>query len=182
MRFVAMVAVLALLVTACASEVSLTDYAEEVERLVVAMNERLDDGEPALDAGSTLARAQAYLADRADARNEFLDAFGALSPPEDAAELHAAALDIVTRLAAAEAALADLALQATTFEDASAIWNTPQGEAFQSLDEEALALCLAAQTDFDATADRDAFSETPWIPPEMKEVVEVAFRCDRAER
>ncbi len=45
-----------------------------------------------------------------------------------------------------------------------------------------MALCAAAQADIDATADRDAFAHTPWTPPQMNQVVQVTFRCDRAER
>jgi len=39
-----------------------------------------------------------------------------------------------------------------------------------------------AHASFDATKDREASSETPGIPPEMKEVVEVVFRCNQEDR
>ncbi len=171
-----------LVLSACSSSLTLGEYAEEVERLVATMNERIDEGEAVVDADPTLEQVKAYATDRVDARHDFLDAFGALDPPEEAVDLHATALDIVPRLAAAEAALADVVMEAESVEEAFAVWDSPQGEAFQAIDDEALALCAAAQAGLDATQQRDAFADTPWIPPEMREVVEVTFRCDREDR
>ena len=52
----------------------------------------------------------------------------------------------------------------------------------RAVDAESLAICDAAQASIDATQDRDAFSDTPWIPPEMKEVIEVTFKCRAEDR
>ena len=181
-RFLTLVVVLGLAGSACSSSMSLSEYAEEVEHLVVTMNQRIDDGEAEVAGDPTLERAQSYATDRLDARHAFIDAFDALEPPSEVADLHTTALDIFDRLVAAETVLADLVMAADSFEEADAVWITPQGEAFRKIDEEAVALCAAAQADLDATQQRDAFSDTPWIPPEMKEVIEVTFRCDRADR
>jgi len=182
MRLLAAVAITALLVGACSSPMSLGEYAEEVESLVVTMNQRIDDGEAEVAADPTLERAQSYATDRLDARRHFVEAFDALGPPDEVADLHATALDIFNRLVTAETTLADLVMVAGSFEEADAVWITPQGEAFRKIDEEAVALCAVVQADLDATQQREAFAETPWIPPEMKEVIEVTFRCDRADR
>ena len=44
-------------------------------------------------------------------------------------------------------------------------------------DEEVTQICVVAQGAFDETVDREAVVDVPWMPPEMKEVVRVAFRC-----
>jgi hypothetical protein len=146
------------------------------------MNQRIDDGEAEVAADPTLERAQSYATDRLDARHDFIDALDALEPPDEVADLHTTALDIFNRLVAAETVLADLVMVADSFEEADAVWITPQGEAFRRIDEEAVALCAVVQADVDATQQRDVFSDMPWIPPEMKEVIDVAFRCDRVDR
>ena len=38
-------------------------------------------------------------------------------------------------------------------------------------------LCLEIQSKLDATADREIFAEVPWIPSEMKEVVDLVVGC-----
>ena len=172
-----MVVIAGLSLTACSSTMSLGEYAGEVEHLVETMNERLDAGEPALAPDSNLQRAQAYFADRVDARHEFLDALTSLDPPLEVADLHATALDMVTRLTAAESDLANLVANAHTFDEARLVWTTPQGGVFEALDKEAQAMCAAAQKSINATDERDVLADTPWIPPEMKDVVEVTFRC-----
>jgi len=181
-RILTLVVFVGLAGSACSSSMSLGEYAEEVERLVVTMNQRIDDGEAEVAADPTLERAQSYATDRLDARHDFIEAFEALEPLEEVADLHATALDIFNRLVTAETVLADLVMAADTFEEADAVWITPQGEAFRRIDEEAVALCAVVQADLDATQQRDVFSDMPWIPPEMKEVIDVAFRCDRADR
>ncbi len=95
---------------------SLAEYAEEVERLVVAMNHRIDDFEAEVAADPTLERAQSYAVDRLDARHGFIEALDALKPPGEVADLHTTALDIFSRLVAAETVLADLVMAAHSFE------------------------------------------------------------------
>ncbi len=181
MRLLALFATTALFIGACSSAMSLGEYAEEGERLIETMNRRIDDGEAALVTDPSLERARSYATDRVQARNDFLDAFVALDPPEEIAEFHAAALDILTRLATAEAALAELVMEADSFEEASSVWTSREGEAVRQIDEEALAICAAAQESLDSTKDRETFSDSPWIPPELKEIVDVTFRCDGDE-
>ena len=181
-RILTLVVALGLAGSACSSSMTLGEYAEEIEHLIATMNQRIDDGEAEVAVDPTLERAQSYAIDRLDARHDFIEALDALEPPAEVADLHATALDIFTRLVAAETVLADLVMVADSFEEADAVWITSQGEAFRKLDEEALALCAVVQADFDATQQREAFADMPWIPPEMKEVIAVAFRDDRSDR
>jgi len=181
-RILTLVVAFGLAGSACSSSMSLAEYAEEVERLVVTMNQRIGDGEAEVAADPTLERAQSYAVDRLDARHGFIEAFEALEPPGEVADLHTTALDIFNRLVAAETVVADLVMAAESFEEADAVWISPQGEAFRRIDEEAVVLCAVVQADLDATQQREVFSDTPWISPEMKEVIDVAFRCDQADR
>ena len=179
-RLPAVVAALSLLASACSpSPMSLSEYAEEVEVLVRTMNQRIDDGEATAQAEGTLEAARTYANERLASRHDFLDGFASLTPPDEVADLHDAAFDIVTRLAAAESVLVEIVMEAESVAEAAAVWDTPEGEAFRAIDAEARAICAAAQADIDATQHREVFGDTPWIPPEMKEVVEVTLRCTR---
>jgi hypothetical protein len=78
--------------------------------------------------------------------------------------------------------LADFVMEADTAEEARTAWDSPAGDAARAIDVESIAICDAAQASIDATQDRDSFSDTPWIPPEMKEVIEVTFGCHAEDR
>ncbi|MGB5566157.1 MAG: hypothetical protein WBN93_07465, partial [Acidimicrobiia bacterium] len=101
--------------------------------------------------------------------------------PNDVSYLHTAAEDIIGRLADAEAALADYVDGLEPGTDIGDLWGTPLGLAARAADEESIELCLAAQSELDTT-ERSDLAEVPWIPPELKEVVVVAFGCIAEER
>ena len=102
------------------------------------------------------------------------------SEPSGDAELHAAALEIMGRVTEAESVLAERVQGMETSSGIDAIWETPEGVAARAADEQAIALCRAAQAEFDK--DRSAFENVPWIPPEMNEIVRVALGCDAENR
>jgi hypothetical protein len=160
----------------------LTDFAEELEDLVSTMNERLDAGDASLGEEPSLEAMRSYATERVELRTDFLDAYRALDPPEEIADLYETALDVIERLTATETELADFVMAAETAEEARTVWESPAGDAARAVDAESLAICDAAQASIDATQDRDAFSDTPWIPPEMKEVIEVTFKCRVEDR
>ena len=56
------------------------------------------------------------------------------------------------------------------------------GDAVRAVDVESLAICDASQASIDGTQARDAFSDARLIPPEMKEVIEVTFKCRAEDR
>ena len=62
------------------------------------------------------------------------------------------------------------------------IWSTPSGQAARLADEKAVEICRAAQAAMDSTADRSAFVDMPWVPPELQEIVNVTFGCTPEER
>jgi hypothetical protein len=113
-------------------------------------------------------------------REEFLDGVEALHPPDEVADQHAAALDVFTRITEADQALA---ARVATFEEVTDHWqwiDTPEGRAADAVLEEVYAFCRASQEEYDATAQREPFSDTPWMPAAMDEIVKVAFGCPPA--
>lgn len=173
----ALVGLLALLVPACSSGPSLTEYGAQVESLVAEMNGTLDRLDADVEAAPSLEATKRYARDRVAARDEFVEAMRALDSPQDATELHEAAVGIMGRLAQAEAALAEVVYSLESNVGIDEIWLTPEGVAARSADQAAIELCLAAQSEFDRTEMRAELGDVPWIPPEMKEVVIVAFNC-----
>ncbi len=178
-----MVAALAavLLASACSSEPSLGDYAADVESLVTTMNARLDEIDAEVVGSTDLELIRWYATERVAAREAFIEGLDALQPPAGVAELHTTALGIVSRLAAAESALADRVMALETFPGIDAIWATPEGVAARAADAEAIALCEAAEAELDES-DQAQLGGAPWVPAEMKHIIEVAFGCQAAER
>jgi hypothetical protein len=161
---------------------TLTEYASAVEDAVAHSGARFDDIDAQLANPPSVDAARRLWDQRVVAREELLVDLRALDPPESAAELHEAALGIVSRLLEAEAALAT---RAATYDNLSLIgqvWNTTEGRAVRAVDEEAVAICRAAQAAFDETTSREILVEVPWITSEMKEIVDVVFQCTSAER
>lgn len=179
MRRLLLATCLLMVCTGCGgNELTLDEYAHEVEGLTTSLYGRLNEltisgREPTVEELQTLYR------ELAAAYHKLLDGLEALEPPRDAADLHDTSIDIITRLATTHDALAQRALDARSFED---LVNSPQARAALATEDEIISFCLAAQAQFDATADRQAFEDMPWIPSELQEVVEVVFGCDRGLR
>lgn len=181
-RLVVAVLVSGMAVAGCGGESSLTEYATELEAAVAEMNARLDELDAELSASSDLEQVKRYASERVSARNAFFDVLEGLDPPDEVRDLHDSAVGIIGRLADAESALAGYVNDLDSATDLDTIWSTPLGVAARTADEETVALCLAAQAEFDTTEDRTVLVEVPWIPQELKEVVTVAFGCVAEER
>lgn len=184
MRGLLLATCLAVLTTACGnSELSMSEYATEIEHLIATMNLEIDtlDAE-ALSQTLTVEGARDFWDSKVEARRELISGFEALEPPQDAAEMHASAVRVISRLAAADENVAQLVGSMDTDEQLSLLLESPEFLATEAVDEEAIALCQAAQADFDSTADREVFGDLPWIPSELKEVVIVSFGCSREDR
>ena len=168
---------LVLLGSACASGLSVEEYATAIEGHVVVMNDRLAEGDPLYGRTPTADELSWFFNDRVAARRTFVEELTRLEPPETARELHDTALRVLERLVDVEGELAAFVETSGPFESLEAVWQTPQGQAALAVDQEAVALCESAQSQFDSTKARADLSELPWIPPELKEVVLVTFRC-----
>lgn len=180
-RLVAVTLMSALAMSACGGGVSLTEYAAELESAVTEMNGRIDELDAELSETADLEQIRRYANERVAARYAFLGVLGELEPPSEVSDLHDTARNVMGRLADAESALADYINGLDSATGIVDFWATPLGVAARSADEESIDLCLAAQEELD-TRERSDLADVPWIPPELKEVVVVAFGCIADER
>jgi len=169
--------VISVLGSSCASEMSLPEYAEEVEALVTTMNARLDELDAELVDAADLNSVKEYARERVEARTVFLSGMKELDAPESVVDLHTEAISIMSRVVETEGTLSDMVQDLDSVSDADSIWNTPEGVAARTADERAVVLCEAAQETLDSTDSGSELEGVPWIPPEMKRIVRVAFGC-----
>lgn len=181
-RLIVAVLVSGMAVSGCGGELSLTEYAIELETAAADMNARLDELDDEISGSSDLGQVKRYASERVAARNAFVDILEGLDPPDEISDLHDSAVGIMGRLTDAESALADYVIGLDSAVDLDTVWSSPPGVAARSADEESIALCLAAQAELDSTEERIGLAEVPWIPQELKEVVTVAFGCLGEER
>jgi hypothetical protein len=167
----------AVLVTACSSGLTMSEYAGEIEQMVQVVDDRIDSLDLTLEGEPTLTDIQAYWSERMEARAEFLDGMSVLEPPDEAVDVHQIALEMIAAVVSQEQAMADYVAAATDAAEAAAVWDSPAGLAAREADGELVAFCAAVQESFDATAARDELADVPWIPPEMREVIRVTFGC-----
>jgi hypothetical protein len=164
---------------ACGRDTGMTvsEYAQEVDRLIDVMNGRLDAVEAEAAAAPSLEMTKQYAREHAQTRIDFLNAIETLNPPADVRQLHDVALELVRKMAAAETALSDKVQTLETDIGIQSIWDTAEGMAANAVDQKVIALCLSAQSDFDRTRVREELGDVPWVPPEMKEAIMVTFGC-----
>lgn len=154
------------------------EYAAQVESLVAVMEANFDAADtewesqvPGIDG------AQRYWERRLEIRAEFLEGVRELAPPDQIESMHEQALDVFERITAADEALAARVATLDTITDHRQWLDTPEGEASLAVLQEVYEFCRASQEDFDATEERAALQDDPWIPPDMKQVIKVAFGC-----
>jgi hypothetical protein len=168
-----------LAVAACGGgSLTLTEYATEVEALVAEMETRFNS----IDAEwenrpPTLERARDYWDRRLEIRTDFLGSVQDLKPPDQVISQHTTALELFERITAADEALAARVAEYETITDHWQWVGTPEGHAAEAVLAEVYSFCRASQEEYDATADREELEDVPWIPPEMQQVVKVAFGC-----
>jgi len=175
MRSLLTVGCLAIVLVGCGGGgPSLTDYAESVEALAFEMSAQLETGDVQVAAAPTIENLRAVLPRAIEVRAEFQKAVTALDPPDELADLHSDLVDLHARIIVAQGALAARAETATGFDELDA---SAEALAYRTTQTEAESLCRDLQERIDATADRAAFVDAPWIPGDMKEVVKVTFGC-----
>jgi hypothetical protein len=174
----------ALILSACGGGgLSLAEYSEEVEVLVAEVGSRVDDLDAERESRPfTVASEKQYWEARVGARVDFRDGLQSLDPPDEVDALHAAAIDVINRLTDAEQQVAARSAVMETPSDIDALYRSPEAAAWQAADVEAVEICKAAQAEVDTTRERAAFEGNVWIPPELKEIVNVAFRCTAEQR
>ncbi len=183
-RLIPLALCVTLLLSGCGGgEMSLTEY---VERLNAIMDRANQQGEELVASpqgavlfaegeelsGFTPQDLQAVLERVGKIEVEVREAAAAIEPPEQVADLHNLLFD--TRFAVAREALATRAGTAADWEELS---ETPEMAAYRTavtVDKQA---CVDFQTQLDATAGRGVFADVPWIPGELKEVVQAVLGC-----
>jgi len=121
---------------------------------------------------------QAILASAREIRVDVKEATDAIEPPQQVAEVHNLVFDWHTSFISIEEALA---IRAGTAADSAVDWeklsNSPEMEAYRAAIAEGKQACTDLQAKLDATEERGAFADVPWIPNEMQEVVERLLGC-----
>ncbi len=107
-------------------------------------------------------------------RIESLEATEELMPPEPIADLHELMVSWERRLVPVEESFA---AQAAATSGWGEFLESAEVEAYRAALIEGKAICTEYQARLDATADRGAFADTPWIPTELSEVVEARLGC-----
>ena len=176
-----MVAVVAgvLLASCGGGDLSLAEYNTEGMALGAAMEERIY----ALDAEwdsqtATVEDVRTYWDQRIEAYETALGGFEALEPAAGVAELHRTGMELFTKLVVAESALAVRVISFDTATVPEQWWDTAEGEAVGAVEDEIYSFCLVFQAMYDRTVERIALSDVPWIPPQMKEIVQVDIGCE----
>jgi hypothetical protein len=170
---------LALFVAACGGgSLSLSEYNVQGAALVTVMEQRIFTLDAEWDSqAQTVERARSYWDRRLEARVEALEGLQALDPPDKIAELHETGLDLFSRLTDAEKALAVRVASFETVTERDQWWDTTEGRAARAVDEEIDAFCHVFQAVYDATIERVILSDVPWVPSEMKEIVQIDIGC-----
>jgi len=115
---------------------------------------------------------QAALEQTSAIETEFKEAVEELEPPDAVADLHRFLID--PELTEVEAALAHRAGSAASWDELSA---SAEMAAYRAVLTRDRLDCFELEAELDATADRGAFADTPWLPSEMKEIVDAALGC-----
>jgi hypothetical protein len=157
---------------------TLTEFGDEAERLVLVMGSEMGALDSEMESmATTVDGTQSYWDQRMQIRAAFLDDLRALEAPDEAVELHVMVIDVFGELVDAEQALADSVVGSGTVSTPAQWWSFPEANAARAADAAILDICEIVQSEFDETQRREDLSETPWIPPRLKEVVRVAFHC-----
>ena len=171
---------LILLLTACGGgTLSLAEYNEQGMALVSVMEERLYELDAEWDSQTaTVEDVRIYWDRRIDAYETAVEGLEALEPAGEAAELHRTGMELFSKLVAAESALAVRVASFETVTGPEQWWHTAEGTAVGAVEEEIYSFCLLFQAMYDATVERLVVSDVPWIPSELKEIVEVDIGCE----
>jgi hypothetical protein len=184
MRFM-LLGLCVVLVSSCVGggEMSLTEYVEAVNAINGRAMQQYGEMVLANPQGAVIVADRAQLNDftphdlqvalerTAEIQAEALEATAAIEPPEQIADLH--------YLFFKSLPLEALAVRAGTAADWDELSESPEMEAYRDALVKDIRVCVDFQARLDATAERGAFANTPWIPAEMKEIVEVVLGCDQ---
>lgn len=153
---------------------SLAEYSEQFQALAADLSADLDALDAQMSADPTLADAREVLEEAVLFRSAFQEDLTDLQPPQAVEDIHNDFIDVHARMIDAQRDWADAAEAAASIEE---LQDSEAAQAFRALNTEVLGICEEFQQRIDATAGREEFGDTPWVPAEMKEVVRVVLGC-----
>jgi len=174
---------IALLLGGCGGggEMSMTEYGERIDAAATEASQRAEElfADGVWSADVTPRQLQALL-ERGlrEIRIPLQEAVDGIDPPAQITDLHDLMWDWHSEFIAVEEALAARVGETEhSGEGWTALSESPEVAAYRSAIAEGKQICDGFQARLDATAERGAFADTPWIPSEMKEVIEAALGC-----
>ncbi len=178
---------LVLVFAACGGgEMSLTEYVEQLNAIVNRANQQYEEL-VASPQGAVLVAEEAQLTDftpqdlqaalerLSEIVVEVGEATDAIEPPEQIADLHNLWFGFHGEFTSAQEALAARAGTAADWEELS---ESPEMAAYRAALAADKQVCTDIEAQLDATAERGAFADVPWIPGELKEVVAGVLSCE----
>lgn len=180
-RFVSLALCCTLLIAGCGGGgMSLTEYVERINAIEVRASQQGDElaAEAEQTADFTPQDLQAVLERAKEIRIEVREATDGIEPPKQIADLHYLVFDWHTQFISIEETLAT---RAGTAADTAADWEelseSLEMAAYRTAIAEGKQVCTDFQARLDDTEKRGIFADAPWIPGEMKEVVERVLGC-----
>ncbi len=184
MRFMLVSVCLVLTVSGCGGgEMSLTEYVDNLnavggralqqfEAFLASPQGEVLVAEPAEINDFTPQDLAAALERVIEIAVELKEAADAIEPPQQVADLHHRMFH--DKYTFYEEALAGRANTAADWEELS---QSPEMEAYRVAIAEDKQACIDLQSQLDATEARGDFADTPWIPGELKEIVDAVLGC-----
>ena len=160
---------------------SLTEYVDSVnaaiadaERVVVIMDE-----EGVFGADPTPQTISAGIRRGLDeVRIPLQKAIDDIDPPDEVEDLHALMWEWHAEFITVETALTErLADTPDTEEGWTQASDSEEMAAYRASLEEGKQVCIDFQGELDATEERGVFGDTPWLPSQLSEVVDIALGC-----
>jgi hypothetical protein len=153
---------------------SLTEYSERVSSMSQVMLDEFDVLEPQWASATTVEEGEEVLNRAVAIRTNLQNGLTDLNPPEAFADIHADLVELLGRILAATEVWAARTATAGTLDE---LQTSPEALAYWDLDAGMGRLCLELQSKLDATAARAVFADVPWIPSDLKEVVNAIGSC-----
>jgi hypothetical protein len=162
-------------------EMSMTEYGERIDALAAEAGQRAEelfaDAPPITDVTPRMLQAGLERG-LLEIRIPLQEAVDGIDPPAQIADLHDLMWDWHSDFISVEEALGARMGEAEDSDEGwTALSESPEMAAYRSAIAEGKQICDGFQARLDATAAGGAFADTPWIPSEMKEVVEAALGC-----
>jgi len=156
-------------------DMSLSEYVDEMNTIGARVAEQSEVVFAEAEQIATPSDVNAMMERVQPLRVEVLEGFEGLDPPDEVADLHRLISDWMAKIIVAEEALAARASVVAGWEEFS---QSIEVTAYRAALSEGKTVCTDFQAKLDATSARGVFADTPWIPGELKEVVDAALGCE----